>query len=55
MARREMVTDRLPDPEQVREGAIGIDNCSADDLPEEYMDVVRDVIAVRRERRILEK
>jgi hypothetical protein len=50
MPRRE-TTDRLPDPEIVREGRIAINNAEADDLPEKYLDVVKDVLPLRRERK----
>lgn len=50
MPRRE-TTDRLPDPEIVREGRIGINNAAADDLPEKYLEVTEDVLPLRRERK----
>lgn len=37
-------TDRLPDPEIVREGRVAINNCTREELPKEYLDVTEDVL-----------
>lgn len=50
MPRRE-VTERLPDPEQVLNGNIAIDNCTAEDLPEKYLEIVDGFLPLRRERK----
>jgi hypothetical protein len=36
--------DRLPDPEQIREGAVAITNITREELPKEYLNVVEDVL-----------
>lgn len=36
--------DRLPDPEQVREGAVAITSITREEFPKEYLDVIEDAL-----------
>ena len=44
---RKIYPDRLPDPVLVREGRFAIDNLGEDELPEDYADLVDDVLPGR--------
>jgi hypothetical protein len=48
MPRRE-TTDRLPDPEIVREGRVAINNVEKQDLPGPYLEIVKDILPLRPE------